>query len=138
MSQTNFTPYVGPRPFERKAEDAARFFGRSQETQEIVSLIFGHPVVLVYAQSGAGKTSLFNTSITLNLEKKGFEVFPLTRVGGVVPKGINLDEIENLYIFNALLKMDSAVDSRTVLSNSLLTFLSHRTRSIDDGGPCPR
>ena len=62
-------PYVGPRPFERNDEDRIRFFGRDQETNEIVSLIFGHPLVLVYAESGAGKTSLFNTAVAPALEE---------------------------------------------------------------------
>ena len=60
---TEFAPYVGPTPFEYNDKDAARFFGRSRETDEIVSLIFGHPLTLVYAQSGAGKTSLINAGI---------------------------------------------------------------------------
>jgi len=68
MKENEFIPYVGPRPFEREKEDSDRFFGRSHETQEIVSMIFGHPITLVYAQSGAGKTSLFNASITPKLE----------------------------------------------------------------------
>jgi hypothetical protein len=139
MKQNEFDPYVGPRPFERKKEDAARFFGRSQETDEIVSLIFGHPVLLVYAQSGAGKTSLFNASVTLILEDNGFDVLPLTRVGGGVPKGVALQEIKNLYIFNALLKMDSETNPRTLLSKSLSTFLETRNRATDENGqPRPR
>lgn len=139
MAQNEFNPYVGPRPFERKEEDAKRFFGRSQETQEIVSFIFGHPVTLVYAQSGAGKTSLFNASITLNLEKKGFDVLPLTRVGGVVPKEVSLKEIKNLYVFNALLKMDSDTDPREQLTKSLSEFLKMRIRMTDENGqPRPR
>lgn len=139
MTQNDFNPYVGPRPFERKQEDAARFFGRKQETEEIVSLIFGHPVTLVYAQSGAGKTSLFNASVTTNLEENGFEVLPLTRVGGVVPKGILLKEIKNLYVFNALLKIDSDSYPRTLVSTTLCKFLEKRVREQDEmSQPRPR
>jgi WD40 repeat protein len=139
MIQNEFNPYVGPRPFERKNEDSARFFGRSHETQEIVSLIFGHPITLIYAQSGAGKTSLFNASVTLNLEKNGFDVLPLTRVGGVVPKQVALKEIQNLYIFNALLNMDPVSDPRILLSKSLSEFLEMRSRATDENGqPLPR
>lgn len=139
MTQNEFNPYVGPRPFERKKEDSARFFGRAQETEEIVSLIFGHPVILVYAQSGAGKTSLFNASVAVKLEENGFDVLPLTRVGGVVPKGVALQDVKNLYVFNSLLKMDSETDPKTLLSTSLSTFLEKRTRMTDDNDqPRPR
>jgi len=46
-------PYVGPRSFRRDIEDQLRFFGRDAETEEIVSLITSHRLVLIYAQSGA-------------------------------------------------------------------------------------
>jgi hypothetical protein len=36
---------------------------------------------LIYAQSGAGKTSLFNAQIAPELDKNGFQVLPMTRVG---------------------------------------------------------
>jgi hypothetical protein len=134
MDQNEFNPYVGPRPFERKEEDSKRFFGRSQETQEIVAFIFGHPITLVYAQSGAGKTSLFNASITPSLEKKGFDVLPLTRVGGTIPKGIALQEVENLYIFNALSKMDPDSDLREQLTKSLPEFLKLRAQATGESG----
>lgn len=139
MTTNEFNPFVGPRPFERIKEDSARFFGRTQETEEIVSLIFGHPVILVYAQSGAGKTSLFNASVAPALEENGFEVLPLTRVGGIVPRGISLKEIKNLYIFNALLKMDPEIDPQSLVSKSLPATLERRPRSTDENGqPRPR
>src|SRR5215212_2655747 len=74
-------PYIGPRPFKRDIEDQKRFFGRDDETDEIVSLILGHKLVLIYAQSGAGKTSIFNAKVAPTLEKYGFQVLPTARVG---------------------------------------------------------
>lgn len=134
----NDNPYVGPRPFERKKEDLDRFFGRSHETEEIVSLIFGHPLTLIYAQSGAGKTSLFNASIAPNLEQNGFEVLPLTRVGDILLK-VDVKEVKNLYIFNALLTMDLETDPLSLTSKSLSEFLKTRNRNKDENGqPCPR
>ena len=65
-------PYVGPRPFRRDIEDQSRFFGRDAETDEIVSLITSHRLVLIYAQSRAGKTSIFNAQVIPNLESYGF------------------------------------------------------------------
>ena len=34
------SPFVGPRPFEK--EDSDRFFGRTRETEELLSLIIAH------------------------------------------------------------------------------------------------
>ena len=45
-------PYIGPRPFTGDKEDQARFFGRKTETDEIISLIISHRLILVYAQVG--------------------------------------------------------------------------------------
>src|ERR1051326_6089380 len=73
-------PYIGPRPFGMGLEYQKRFFGRDYETDEILSLILAHSIVLVYAQSGAGKTSIFNAQILPTLEERGFEILPTARV----------------------------------------------------------
>ena len=101
MASAGEGPYVGPRPFERSPEDRARFFGRDAEVREIVSLIVSHPLVLVYAQSGAGKTSLFNTAVSAALEGLNVELLPLARVRGD-PGDLTAAEIPNLYVFGAL------------------------------------
>ena len=143
--QKGLNPYVGPRPFERTARDQERFFGRDQETQEIVSLMFSHPLVLIYAQSGAGKTSLFNARIAPTLEEQGFEVLPLTRVLGSIPEGIEPQAIENLYTFYALLRLQQAeadpvgYDPATLLDKSLTAFLGERSRPTSEAErPVPR
>jgi hypothetical protein len=68
------SPYVGPRPFER--EHAPLFFGRDREANELVSLIISHTEVLLYAQSGAGKSSLVNARLIPLLEAEDFDVLP--------------------------------------------------------------
>ncbi len=80
-SQQEWSPYVGPRPFKRDPEEQKLFFGRKHESENIISLIYSHKIVLIYAQSGAGKTSIFNASIAPALEEKGLEVLPVARVG---------------------------------------------------------
>lgn len=74
------SPFQGPRPFGK--DDKDWFFGRDDETDEVLSLILGHKVVLVYAQSGAGKTSLLNAKIIPELEENELHVLPVARVGG--------------------------------------------------------
>lgn len=91
------SPYVGPLPFQRK--DRGIFFGRVREVNDLVSLIFAHRTVLLYAESGAGKSSLLNAGLVPRLEEEGLEVLPLARVKG---KGPECLESDNVYVFNTL------------------------------------
>lgn len=54
-------PYVGPRPFGER--DQNNFFGRDDEARQLTGLIIAHRAVLLYAQSGAGKTSLLHAKV---------------------------------------------------------------------------
>src|SRR5512144_475957 len=92
-------PYVGPRPFERADRD--RFFGRTREARDLLALIMAERVVLFYAQSGAGKTSLLNTQIIPNLEDEGFFVLPLVRVGSDLPPDMPQKLVKNIFVFSA-------------------------------------
>ena len=127
-------PYVGPRPFEE--QDRERFFGRDWEAGELVSLIVAHPAVLLYAQSGAGKTSLLNAKvIPLLRDEEGFEVLPVARVGGEIPKGVEVDQIANLFVFNTLLGwIESEADPIKIVSLPLPAFLKQLPRSSDEEG----
>src|SRR5208282_3176212 len=100
QTQPVTTPYLGPRPFEEK--DAAVFYGRERESSDLCSLVIAHQEILLYAQSGAGKTSLLNAGLIPLLRKKGFRVFPPARVAGGLPPGVKLDHVSNLYVLNAL------------------------------------
>src|SRR5919109_647916 len=104
-------PYIGPRAFRRVEADRLRFSGRDTEIDEIVALITSHRIVLIYAQSGAGKTSIINAGVIPSLAKDGFEVLPVARVqvtsptSPVSPKNGNNNipsKVENIYIYNAL------------------------------------
>jgi hypothetical protein len=112
--------------------------------------MFGHRLLLVYAQSGAGKTSLFNAKIAPTLEAQDFDFLPPTRVWGLIPEGVDPRAIENFYMFHALqgfqqedAKIQSSQQEKAdlaALSNkSLATFLQERPRATDaEGRPTPR
>jgi WD40 repeat protein len=100
MNEPTPNPYVGPRPFERK--DSARFFGRDQEARELLSLIVANRMVVLYAQSGAGKTSLLNAQVAPLLEAEGFELWPFARVHGPEPVNLAPADITNIYAFQAI------------------------------------
>ena len=131
QNKNDVQPYIGPRPFDRNDKDEKRFFGRDYEADEIISLILGHRLVLVYAQSGVGKTSILNAKISPMLEEEyGFQVLPSARIGNISNSenypsskmAINSSDIENAYMFSAmqsLLKKD--VDSQSLLDKQQLT-----------------
>lgn len=131
-------PYVGPRPFERYHRD--RFFGRTREANEILSLIIAHRAVLIFAPSGAGKTSLINAGLVPLLEAEGFEIMPLARVRGLVPDGIDPSHIANIYSFNTLISWAEATADPTGLAKATLAdYLAARPHPSDELGlPVPR
>jgi hypothetical protein len=133
-------PYVGPRPFEM--HERRLFFGRDWEAEELVALVVAHPAVLFYAQSGAGKSSLLNARVVPKLEvEEGCEVLPVARVRGDIPAGIQAEQIENLYAFNALLNWteETAVAPEELVNLSLAEFLNRLPhRSDNEGYPALR
>jgi len=128
-----FQPYVGPRPFER--EDSDLFFGRDREIRDLKSLVTAHQVVLFYAQSGAGKTSLLNAGLIPVFEEDEFEVFPLARVRSMDPEERQIDQPSNIYIFNTFLSWTKdEFDSKRLIQMSLANFLKEREHLVDEDG----
>lgn len=122
---TNRDPYVGPRPFE--LEDREIFFGRDLEANELVSLIIAHPAVLLYSQSGAGKTSLLKAGvIPLLAEEEKFDVLPPARVREQGAFRALAADIANVYVFNALVSMSQAAGEAGV-EEQLLEKLARMT-----------
>jgi hypothetical protein len=132
--EQSLDPYVGPRPFGRSVEDLERFYGRAEEMEEIISLILGNQLSLIYSQSGAGKTSLLNTKVLATLETHyGFEVLSVARVriSSTIAIGSNSfstdvesSPIANTYVFNALQTMNPEIDPRLLINKSLSGFLN--------------
>ncbi len=115
-------PYVGPRPYRR--EDSDKFFGRNREARDLVDMLMAERVVLFYAQSGAGKSSLLNAKVIPDLEAQGFHVLPPLRVGADVPPDIDPRAIHNIFIFSSLLSLvDPDTPPETLVDQTLSTFL---------------
>jgi formylglycine-generating enzyme required for sulfatase activity len=112
MREPTRNPYVGPRTFSR--DEAELFFGRESEAQALVSLVASERLVLFYAQSGAGKSSLINTRLIPQLEEIGFLVLPVGRVGGELPAGV--EAVDNIYAFNLMLNLVTAEDNPSRLA----------------------
>ncbi len=111
-------PFIGPRPFERPDRD--RFFGRTRETRDLLSLIMAERVVLFYAQSGAGKTSLLNTQIIPALEDEGFYVLPVVRVGNDPTPDVPQKLVKNIFVFSAWMGLVGKETPLTTLTGTNL------------------
>jgi WD40 repeat protein len=126
-------PYVGPIPFKR--EDAPLFFGRDREASELRSLIISHSEVLLYAQSGAGKTSLINTKLWTLLEDEDLEMLPLASVRAPPPSTPPKTKITNIYVFNTLLNWANNTATADELAGmTFREFLQRREQPLDEEG----
>lgn len=120
-----FNPYVGPRPFE--FADREDFFGRDSEILELEALVIANPILLFYAESGAGKSSLLNAGLKPHLQENDIEVLPIARPGGALPEGIDPADVANIFSFNAMLSLLSPDDDPAeLLHTSLPEFLEER------------
>lgn len=69
-------PYIGPREF----KTGETLYGRDREVVELVDLLIAERIVLLYAPSGAGKSSLIRAKLIPELEQEGFKVYPVIRL----------------------------------------------------------
>jgi len=118
-------PYVGPRTF--TYEQRHLFFGREREARDLLARVVSERVLLFYAQSGAGKSSLLHTRLIPQLrEEEGFAVLPVGRVSGELPAGVEAEE--NIYLFNLMASLDQSNAAPQRLAGlSLCDFLANLT-----------
>ncbi|RPJ38474.1 MAG: hypothetical protein EHM35_04460, partial [Planctomycetaceae bacterium] len=95
-------PYVGPRTF--GYEQRHLFFGREREARDLHARVLSERLLLFYAQSGAGKSSMLYTRLIPQLQEKDFVVLPVGRVSGYLPAGVQ--SVDNIYAFNLMLSID--------------------------------
>jgi photosystem II stability/assembly factor-like uncharacterized protein len=75
-------------------EDAAMFFGRERETNELLANIERDPVVVVNGLSGCGKSSLIKAGVIPRLKASGYQVIYTPVFENIV--GDVLHEVEHL------------------------------------------
>jgi WD40 repeat protein len=121
-------PYVGPRTFQK--EESHLYFGRDREARDLAALVSSERLVLFYAQSGAGKSSLLNTCLIPDLEKSRYEVFPVARVSS---GGVSGEEAGNIYIYNLMRSLvQHEIEPRSLVNLSLSRFL--KKLDVDENG----
>lgn len=131
MTSADDNPYVGPRPFERNDRDV--FFGRDGEALELLSLVVSERIVLLYAASGAGKTSLLNARVLPLLEElEGFEVYPVARIRAAMSDD-ELAAARNAYTLGLLISLAGG-DADVAAETTLVEFLAARPHVVDASG----
>lgn len=121
-------PYVGPRTF--SYADRKRFFGRETEAASLLARVISERLLLFYAQSGAGKSSLINARLIPRLrEEERFSVLPVGRVAGQLPSGV--EQVDNIFLFNLMSSLDQGGSPAQWARLNLNDFLEHLV--TDDG-----
>src|SRR6476620_8923659 len=122
LEQDNI-PYIGPRPFEPKHRNL--FFGRDLEVTHIISLILSNPLTIIYAQSGTGKTSLFNARILFELQEEyEFQTFRSAGVRSLLDRDKIPDGITNIYMFNTLHNLYPTSNLESLKEKTFSDFLN--------------
>ncbi len=67
--ETTPSPYRGILPF--RYVDHSNFYGRKQEVRSLLAKVAIHRLVLLFGESGAGKSSVINAGLIPALEKEG-------------------------------------------------------------------
>jgi hypothetical protein len=128
-------PYVGPRPF-RAGE---LFFGREREAGSLTDTLQTCKVVLLHSPSGAGKTSLIQTSVVPAFAARDFQIcagtepeFSALRVKAPPPADV---QVPNQYVFSLVTGLvGHLVPRETVLSMTIEDALTLFARGRDPDG----
>ena len=72
MNNTTDYRYPGSRPFQDLDLDRLLFWGREREKQSLLHLVLAENLVVLFAKSGMGKTSLINAGLLQPLREKDF------------------------------------------------------------------
>ena len=125
-------PYVGPRSLGR--EDG--IYGRNREIRD-TGPVLAHRIVLLYSQSGAGKTSLIEAGLRPEFEERGIQVFPTIRVGYEAPQEV----ATNRYLFSTLASLEQELppeeqlDPAELAATSLDEYVRRRDEQDPDSDP---
>jgi tetratricopeptide (TPR) repeat protein len=120
-------PYPGPRPYHKNEHSI--FFGREEETADLRDLCMAYQLVVLYAQSGAGKSSLVGAGLRPSLIARRMRVLPVVRVGGGTDRR-QLSSSSNIFVANALASLlGHRAPEEQVLASALKAASSEHARA---------
>ena len=91
MNTTNKYRYPGSQPFQDTDLDRQLFYGRERDRQSLLHMVLAGNMVVLFAKSGMGKTSLLNAGLLQQLRERDF--IPLL----VRLKAPKMDPLEAVY-----------------------------------------
>ena len=137
MSQN---PYVGPRAFEEG--ESRYFFGRNEEVEILTGQVMARRVSLLYAPSGAGKSSVLRAGLIPELTRQEtigrgrrrrtyqkMAVLPILTVSAGIPGQVK-QQIKNIYVFSALLSLLPQADPNELAESSLSSGLGRHRNGL--------
>jgi SpoVK/Ycf46/Vps4 family AAA+-type ATPase len=105
MKELTPNPSLPARPYKRwdyfEREDHPIFFGRDVETGQLFSEILSSRLVLLYARSGTGKTSLINAGVRPLLERENIRSFIIRMGTDPFEAIVNATETLNAQVFES-------------------------------------
>lgn len=119
-------PYVGPRPL----QVGDPIFGRDRAIDRVRASLIANRVVLLYAASGAGKSSLLEAGLRPQLTAKSFQVLKTARVG-LDPQRDHQQQ-PNRYVASTIHSMGLEVSEAESLDRAVRILDSHHP----DQDPC--
>jgi WD40 repeat protein len=122
-------PYVGPRAFEH----GETIYGRSKEIAQLYDRVLPGRILLMYAPSGAGKTSLIQAGLVPRLRAADFTVRPVIKVGK--PVGDPAREDCNRYLLSTFASLNpgpSGAQQGELAGTSLREYLDGLRASDDE------
>lgn len=129
----SISPFPGPRPF--TSGERERFFGRDAEIRDLTALVIAHPLTVLHGATGSGKTSLIAAGVGPALERAGFQVLPVARVGGAVPPGVDRSRLRNVHTLGVLMHWHpDAATLDALASQTLAGYLQELPRSVAEDG----
>jgi len=134
-------PYVGPRAFD--TDESGYFFGRDEETEILQGLVMSRRVVLLFAKSGVGKSSLVRAGLIPRLTAtrtagRGhrarqlppkMKALPIATVGGALPAQISP---KNVHSFIALYSLRPYADPKALAGQTLADGLTNLIGNNED------
>ena len=125
-SDTLKNPFPGPQAYGR--DDRTFFFGRGDETEELTSLVLSSSATLLYAPSGAGKSSLLQAGLAPHLEEQfDFVVLPTVHLGTGARSGTPGDA-SNQFIRAVCEVINGEVEEGRLPLDAIMTAASARRR----------
>jgi hypothetical protein len=131
-SEEPLIPFVGPRPF--RQDDRNRFHGRERESRELLSLVIANRLVLLYAASGAGKTSLLSAGLIPALEQEEtFDVLGPVRIGTAISRERLPESVANVYAYGLISNLTEGL-THPPPGTTLVSYLSGLKRRLETEG----